>query len=238
MIKPVAYFILITINLTAIAQVEHKYVRRGNKDYANNHYQEAEINFRRALEKNPESIKASFNLGNAMYKQDQYEAAAARYNSLLNQTNDKMELSRYYYNLGNTLFRTQKLEESISAYKNALLNNPDDMDAKHNLQMALRMLEEKKQSEGKDQQNGQDQNKQAGQEQQQSDNQVSRDQTQDQQTEGETQNTDSQPYSRGQISPEDAERILQALENEEKNVLKRVQELQNQIKKVPVEKNW
>jgi hypothetical protein len=43
---------------------------------------------------------------------------------------------------------------------------------------------------------------------------------------------------KGQISPEDAERILQALENEEKNVLKKVQEQQKQVQKVPVDKNW
>ncbi|MBN2481642.1 MAG: tetratricopeptide repeat protein [Bacteroidales bacterium] len=225
------------------AQVEQKYLRRGNKDFREHHYHEAEINYRRALEKNSGSAKANYNLGNAMYKQDQYEAAASRYNMLLHQSDDIAESAKYFYNLGNSLYKSQKYAESVSAYKNALLIRPDDMDAKHNLQMALRMLQEQNQSGRPDRRDNRD-------EENQSDSNPENNQQQDQQSvedqhmqdpgkdEQRKDPADVPQSSRGQISPEDAERLLQALENEEKNVLKKVQERQMQIKKVPVEKNW
>ena len=234
--------VFVLVNTTMYAQAEQKYVRRGNSDYEAEKFREAEIYYRKALEKNQESVKANYNLGNAMYRQNQYEAAAARYDNLIKQTENPAEISRYYYNLGNTFFKSQKIEESIDAYRNALLNNPDDVDAKHNLQMALRMLQEKNQSGSGGQDNNQEQNDQQNQSQQQDqqngENPNNQDNPQGEQNGQNPENAEQQP-ERGQISPEDAERILQALENEEKDVLKKVQEQQEkQLKKIPVEKNW
>ena len=94
-----------------------------------------------------------------MYKQEKYEAAATKYQGLTQQEKDRHELSRYYYNLGNSLFKANKLNESIEAYKNALRNNPADEDAKHNLQLALRMKkqQQQQQQDNKDKKDNQDQ---------------------------------------------------------------------------------
>lgn len=225
------------------AQADLKFVRRGNRDFENKQYQQAEIQYRKALEKNAESEAADFNLGNALYRQNQFDVAASRYASLAAKQTDRQSLSHRYYNLGNALYKSRKYKESIEAYKQALRQNPNDLDAKHNLQLALKKLEEEnrqnKQNDPKDQ-NNKDQNQQPQQNNDQKDNNNDQNSNQQQDQAGNNNRNESpNPQgSKGQISPEDAERILQALENEEKNVLKKVQEQRERVQKVPVEKNW
>ncbi|MFO7368904.1 MAG: tetratricopeptide repeat protein [Bacteroidales bacterium] len=234
---------MILLSVAAFAQPDKKFVRKGNNNYKEGNYQQAEVEYRKALEENPASYKADFNLGNALYKQKQYDAAAAKYAGLADKESDRQKLGRYYYNLGNALYEKKSYQESIEAYKNALRNMPADMDAKHNLQMALRMLSEQQQQQqqqqGKnDQQQNQDQQKQ----QQDAENQQKQgqqDQNQQQEQKGQESQDGNQPQQvKGQISPEDAERILQALENEEKDVMKRVQEKKERTQKVQSDKNW
>jgi Ca-activated chloride channel family protein len=225
------YILIILTFLIAekvFCQPEQKYIRKGNGEYNEKKYNEAEVLYRKALEKNIKSRKAEYNLSNSLYKQEKYEAAATKYSDLTQGEKDNRELSRYYYNQGNSLFKANKLNESIEAYKNALRKNPEDNDARHNLQLALRMKSmQNQQQQGKqdkqDQQNKQDQKNQQNQQNQQN----NKDQQQNQQQE-----------QKGQISREDAERLLQALENDEKKVLQKVKEKQAQVRKVPVEKDW
>jgi len=249
------------------SQADNKYIRKGNGNYRDSNYQQAEVEYRKALEENPSSQKADFNLGNSLYKQKQYDAAAGKYSSLIEQSHASSghteqsrsmtgesltpaghsrsaTISNYYYNLGNTLFQGQKFRESIEAYKNALRNNPADPDAKHNLQLALKMMKEQEQQQNKDQQNNNDSNDEEQKQQQQQDKkdqQNKEEQNKDQQN---NQNQDDandqqQPeHRKAEITPEDAERILQALEHEEKETMKEVQERKENSRKVPVEKNW
>jgi Ca-activated chloride channel family protein len=233
MSKHMKYFLLlpsIFISVAVFPQPEQKYLRKGNHEYDDKKYEEAEVNFRKALEKKPGSRKAEYNLSNALYKQEKYEAAATKYNDLSQLEKDRKELSRYYYNLGNSLFKANKLNESIEAYKNALRNNPGDDDAKHNLQFALRM----KNMQQQQQKSKEDQNKQDNKNNQDKSNQQKAQQQQQQQQKSQQQ----AQQQKGQISKEDAERLLQALENDEKKVLQKVKEQQRQVKRVPVEKDW
>jgi len=222
---------------SALSQTDQKYVRKGNRDYDDGKYPEAEINYRKALEENPGSFKAVFNLGNSIYKQENYPAAAGHYGTLAEKPSNSGEASKYYYNLGNSFFKSGKYKESATAYKNALLNDPSDMDAKHNLQMALRMLNKQQQEQsGEGQQDQQDQ-----QEQQQQENpQNSGDQNAQENSDGDEQEDPREQAQQipGQISKEDAERLLQTLENEEKEVLNRVQDQKGRREEIPVEKNW
>ena len=195
------------------SQNERKYIRHGNSQYLKEKYDDAEVQYRKALEKNPGSKKADYNLANTLYKQEKYQAAGTKYLNLAENEKEKRELSRYYYNLGNSLFKENNLKESIEAYKNSLKNNPADMDAKHNLQLAMNMLNVQQQQQNQD-------NQQQQQQQEQGDEQKQAQQ---------------QPVKKDEISKEDAERILDALEREEDDVLKK---LQKQVIKVQVDKNW
>lgn len=231
---------LVLVTLDGFAQAERKFIRRGNRDYTEGKFQEAEIQYRKALEKDSKSVPADYNLGNALYKQKQYDAAASRYLSLAEKQKSNGEQDRQFYNLGNALYQAGKYKESAEAYKNALRKMPGDMDAKHNLQLALRKLQEQKNRQQQDQKDQQQKQQDKKDQQQQQQNQQQKDQQQQQnenQQQDQKQQADNQNV-KGQISPQDAERILQALENEEKDVLKKVQEQQKRVKKAPVDKNW
>jgi len=239
--KLTKYFLLLPalfISAAGYSQPEQKFIRKGNHEYNDKKFGEAEVNYRKALEKKSTSRKAEYNLSNSLYKQEKYDAAAAKFQGLTQQEKDRNALSRYYYNQGNSLFKANKLNESIEAYKNALRNNPSDEDAKHNLQYALRLKsrQQQQQQDNKDQKdnkNNKDQQDQKDQQQQQQ--QQQQDQQQQQQQQSQQQQAQQQ---KGQISKEDAERLLQALENDEKEVLQKVREKQSQVKRVPVEKDW
>ena len=233
--KWVVLIILALFTQNVFSQAERKFVRRGNRQYEDKKYQEAEIQYRKALEKSPGSVAADYNLGNSLYKQKQFDAAAQRYKELSGKQKDGQALNRDYYNLGNALYKSGKYQECIDAYKNALRKMPGDMDAKHNLQLAMKKLEMQKQQQNKEnQQNKQDKKQDNKKDDNQQQNQDNKNQPPD---EKKDQQQDKQNMN-GQISSQDAERILQALENEEKHVLRKVQEQQKQVKKVPVEKNW
>ncbi len=244
--KNLLCILLTAFTVQAFSQSETTSLRKGNSKYKEGNYQQAEVEYRKALEKDPDSYKAEYNMGNALYKQKQYDAAIGRYAELAEKETDKNKKSQYYYNLGNAYFENQKYKESIEAYKMALRNNPSDADAKHNLQFALRMLQEQQQQQNQQggdnkEKNEQDNNQQnQDNKQDQQDNQNSQDQQDNQgnqEQQNQQENAQPQPV-KGQITPEDAERILQALENQEKEVMKRVQEKKEQVRKVPVDKNW
>ena len=199
-------YLMIILTLVAAEEVfsqpEQKYIRKGNGKYNEQQYNEAEVLYRKALEKNIKSGKAEYNLSNSLYKQEKYDASAAKYFGLAQEEKDHHELSRYYYNLGNSMFKANKLKESIEAYKNALRNNPEDDDARHNLQLALRM---KSQQEKQDNKEGQDnqQNQENKDQKDKQDNQNNQNNQSDQE-----QQQNQQQGQKGQISREDAERLF------------------------------
>lgn len=240
--KWVVLIISALFTLNVFSQAERKFVRRGNRQYEDKKYQEAEIQYRKALEKSPGSTAAGYNLGNSLYKQKQFDAAAQRYKELSGKEKNNQTVNSDYYNLGNALYKSGKYKECIDAYKNALRKMPGDMDAKHNLQLAMKKLEMQEQQNKENQQNNQDNkkdNKDNKKQDEKKDSQQQQDQDNKNQPSDEKQDQQQNKQNvSGQISPQDAERILQALENEEKNVLRKVQDEQKQVKKVPVEKNW
>ncbi len=115
--KRVFIIIMLIQPLLIHAQQVKKQIRKGNHEYADEKFKEAEDWYRKALEKEPESGKATYNLGNALYKQDQFEPATTKYESLLEKEKDPLLRAKYYYNLGNSYFKTQNIEKSIEAYK-------------------------------------------------------------------------------------------------------------------------
>jgi Ca-activated chloride channel homolog len=228
MIHKLTIVLLLFLPVFSSAQQVKKQIRKGNREYFDGKYNEAELHYRKALEKNPQYGKATYNLGNALYKQNHYEPAISKYESLLETEKDNGTLSKYYYNLGDSYFKTQKLEQSIEAYKQSLRLNPKDQDAKHNLFLAQSMLNQQKNQQNKDQQNRDQQNKDQQNKDQQ--NKVQQQQQQDQQQNGEK--------KEAKISKQDAERLLEAMEQDEKDVLKKVEEKKMQGRKIPVEKEW
>ena len=101
MIKIILTLLIIT-NIVAFSQEGQKYIYEGNSKYKNNNYKEAEIDYRKSLEKNPNSATAKYNLANSLYKQGNYEEAKEKYEELANENFSKRELSKVFHNLGNS----------------------------------------------------------------------------------------------------------------------------------------
>lgn len=235
-----ALWILLVFTTSAYAQKENKYIRNGNEKFNEKNYKDAEVDYMKALEKKPDSYKGQYNLGGALYKQDNYEDASKIYGSLASRDANDKEKSSDLYNLGNSLLKAKKYEESIKAYKNSLRINPEDMDTKYNLEYAKRMLQQQQQQQ---QQQNQDQNKdQKNKDEKNKDQQQKQDQNKEQQQQQQKQQQEQQQQQGQQpqqISKQDAERMLQALKNDENKTLAKVKlEKSKNAKTRKVEKDW
>ena len=127
-----------------------KLVREGNRQYNAGKAVEAETSYRGALAVDEKSNLATFNLGNAMYRQEKFEEAGKKFEEAALGTSDKMEKAKAFHNLGNSYLQQQKFKESIEAYKQALRNNPNDLETKYNLSFAMNMLKQKEQQQKQD----------------------------------------------------------------------------------------
>jgi tetratricopeptide (TPR) repeat protein len=227
------------------AQTVRGHIRDGNQAYEKGNYPDAEVGYRKALEKDPKSRVGQFNLGNAQYKQQRFEDAMREYTNSALVSKDSRDRAAAYYNLGNTLYRSNKYPESIEAYKRSLKLNPTDEDTRYNLQMALERL--KQQQQQKNQQNKQDKQNKKNDEnkdkQQQQQDQQKKDQSQNQQQQ-QPQNQESkqdqtrqqQAQRKNQMPKQEAERILEALRNNEKEIQKKLQK--REAVHIRVEKDW
>ena len=249
--KKYILFILSLLAFNVFAQSEKKMVREGNSQFDEGKYSEAEIEYRKALDQKPGYYKGTFNLGDAMYEQENYEESGKLFTEVAEGVHPDEQKANAWYNLGNSLMKEQKYKESVEAYKNALRLKPTDQDAKYNLAYAQKKIKDQQQQQQKQDQN-KDQNKDKNKDQDKDKNknkdqnkdkdkkdqdkqdqdknkqdQDKKDQNQDQQNkdQGDQQKDKNQQQQPQQISKEDAQRMLEALENDEKKTL---QELQKQ----------
>jgi Ca-activated chloride channel family protein len=223
-------FVLLIIPGALYAQGERKYIRQGNKEYEDESYEKSEVQYRKALEKDLSSYEGNFNLGDALYRQQKYEDASKKFSGLTSTEKERKELAKIYHNLGNSLLESNRVEESIEAYKNALRNNPDDYETKHNLAYALNLLQQQKKQQQQQQQQNQNQDKK-DQDQQKQDQQ-------DQQQQEQKQQEQQQQQQKDKISREDANRILQALQQDEKQLQEKLKKQLARAQRVVVLKDW
>ncbi len=243
----------LTLLMPVMAQrVERKYVREGNKSFKDGKYANAEVDYRKAREVAKDPVVPDYNLGTALYKQKKYDKAAENFLSVAGKADENTTKADAYYNLGNTFLQANKLDEAIAAYKTALKYNPQDRDAKYNLLYAMRLKKQQQQQkqqnkqgqqnqqqqqDGKDkeQQNQQQQQQQQQQDQQQQQNKKAEKKEQQDQQEKKGDQPKPQP---GKISKKDAERLLQALANDEKKVQEKVKKAKAKKQRVKTAINW
>ena len=223
--------VLVMVPLFATAQPEKKYIRQGNREYGKEKFQESEVSYRRAIEGQNRSADAVFNIGDALYKQNKYDEAAKHFTENVNMNDDPEKKSAGLFNLGNSLLKSKKIKESIEAYKGSLKLDPDNLEAKYNLAYAQDLLREQQQQE-QQQQDKENQDKQDKNDQnQQKDDQKNQDDKQDQQQK------EQQPREQS-ISKEDAQRLLNSLANDEKNVQEKVKLAKAARERKLTVKNW
>ena len=203
--------------------------RSGNKLYRSGEYSKAEIDYRKALEVNKSDRTTIFNLANVLYRTDRGEEAGKLYQSLTPHISllSPTEAADLTHNAGNTAFRAKQLEQAIEYYKESLRRRPSDEDTRYNLALAQKLLEEQKKNGGGGQDQKQDQDKDQKNDQQQD---QQKDQQKDQQPQPQQPNQD-------QMSQETANRILQALQKDEKNTRQKLEQAQQQRGRSR-RKNW
>ncbi len=211
-------------------QHENKLIRRGNNQYEEGNYKDAGVLYLKSMDTKDPTFKGAFNLGDAWYKQEIYDQAAIAFDSLKDLDLDKETRAQTYYNLGNSLLKLsqdttqqvqQSLPASIEAFKSSLRLDPSDEEAKYNLAYAQNLLhEQQQQQQNQDQDQNQDQNKDQNKDQKQDQEQEQEQNEQEKQDQQEQQQKDQQQQPQPQeISKEDAERILEALKNDEKETM-------------------
>lgn len=239
---PAAAMILMIVLPSAqtTAQTHRDLVNKGNESFQKGQYADAEAEYKKALQVQPSSPTAQFNLGDAFYKQQRYAEAERAFENSLVTSRDPESTSRALYNTGNGLFKENKLKESIDAYKQALRLNPGDDDARYNLEMARlkqQQQQQQKQDQKKDQKQDQKQNqdqKNKDQQQQKQNEQQKNNQQQNQQQQKQQQ----QPSvaKKDQIPKDQADRILEALRNSEKEIQKQLRKREGT--KIRTDKDW
>jgi len=232
-------FILLSVAtlLSAHAQKESKDVRAGNKLYEEEKYTEAEVEYRKGLQKNPQSFEANFNLGNALFRQEKYEEALKQYNTAMALSkDDKQKLAAEFHNIGNVLLVNGNIAESIEAYKMALRNNPKDNDTRYNLALAQELLKNQEQQD-QDQNQDQENQQEEQQEQEQQQNQDNQQQEQQEQNQQEQEQQNQQQQQEPQMSKENAQQILDALLEDEKDTQEKVKKQKARSSR-KVEKDW
>ena len=213
------------------AQKEASDVRRGNREYNKQNYTEAEVNYRRGLEKNKNGYEAHYNLGDALFKQDKYADAQAEFETaakMLDKKSDKTRYAKTMHNIGNCQFAQQQYDKAVAAYQESLRANPADNDTRYNLVKSMQLLQQQQQQQQQNQQN-QDQKQDQQQQQEQQQNQDQQQEQQEQQQQQQEQNDD-------RMDKETAEQILQALEQDEQDTQEKMQRQQGRKKRV--EKEW
>lgn len=214
---------------------------KGNKLYLDSSFQNAEVAYLKALANDSTYYKAHYNLGNTQYRQGNYEGAAAQYqNTLQNPFLSKTEKADAYHNMGNAYMKSQDYQKAVDAYVEALKNKPGRNDSRYNLAYAQKMLQQQQQ-QNQNQQNQDKKDKQNQDKSQQQQNQDQQDQDKNQQQNPDRQQQQQQSpqqQQRQKQKEQDAERILRALENQEKNTLEKIKKEENRGKGSPVEKDW
>lgn len=228
--KSTLIILFLTLLIQAFGQSERGMIRQGNKLFEDKKFNDAEIEYRKAIEKAAQtSVKGSYNLGNALYKQEKYEEAVnsmSTANALIKSDNPTLK-AEALYNLGNALLKAEKLPESIDAYKQSLRLNPADNDTRYNLAYAMRKQQQQQQQQ------------QSGDNKEDKDKKDDKNQDQNQQSEqSQDQQEKEQQQQKPQISKQDAERMLQALKNDEQKTLDKVNRQKVKATNVTVEKDW
>ncbi|OFY41564.1 MAG: hypothetical protein A2X18_06995 [Bacteroidetes bacterium GWF2_40_14] len=219
---------------TAWSQVEKGEIRSGNSAYKKGNYQKAEIDYRRALERSPNSIQAKYNLGNALYKLNNAPEAEKVLAPVADSVIDKGMKADVFHNIGNFNLAQKKYKESVDSYKNSLRIRPGDMQTKSNLAYAQKMLKNEQDKQKKDQ--NKDQNKDQDKDDKKDQN---KDQNKDPNKDQNKENKDKQQQPPPKITPQAAQQMLQAIQNKEKETQEKVnKEKVKVLEGRQKEKNW
>lgn len=201
-------------------------IRKGNKLFADSTFVEAETRYRLALDINPNSAIARYNLGNTLLSQNKPQEAMEQFTTASQLEKEKSKQAQIFHNMGVIHHQGNDYAKAIEAYKEALRRNPADDETRYNLVLAQKKLKEQQQqqqqqNQQEQQKENQNQEKQKGQEKEQQDNKQQ-----------------AKNDSKSQMSKENAEQLLRSVLQDEKSVQDKVKKQQRIIESGRLEKDW
>jgi Ca-activated chloride channel family protein len=221
--KRVVTLFLLMVSVSTFAQTDRQYLRQGNKQFNAGDYANAEVSYRKALEKNPRNPQAIYNLGNALMAQKKDSASIEQFQNAAKLETNPLRKYQSFHNIGVICQSHKMYGEAIEAYKSALRLNPDDDETRYNLVLCKHQKQKQDQKKQDQQQNKNDQKKDDKKEQQQQDQKK-----QDKQ----------QEKPKPQMSKDNAEQLLNAAMQQEKQTQDRLKKAQQQPQRRNILKNW
>lgn len=247
------YFILVFLFLLwgiggLFAQEKDKTLPKANDEYNESKYADAEADYRISNSKFPNRSVAPYNLGNAIYKQNQASEAKYAYAKALKNARSRIQKHKALHNLGNVFMKEKNYTEAVEAYKNALRNNPKDEETRYNFALAKKMLKEnppKNDKNDKDKNKNKDKNKdKQDQDKKDQDKKDQDKKDQDKKNQDKKDGKDKQDPNQppkpqpGGISPDRLKNLLDAVNNEEKKIQDKVNAKKVKGKSIQTEKDW
>ena len=221
--KKVATIIaLLLVAGTVAAQSDRQLVRQGNKQFKAGNFADAEVSYRKAVEKNPRNPQAVYNLGLSLMRQQKDSAAVQQFMDAGKMETNPIRRAQSYHNAGVICQGKKMYGEAIEVYKEALRNNPTDDQTRYNLAVCKRQQQQQQQQ----------------QKQQQKQDQKQEQKKEEQKQEQQQQKQEQQKQQEQQMSRENAEQMLNAAMQEEKQTQQRMKKAQQQPNRRKLEKNW
>lgn len=225
---------------TAGAQNDRDYIRRGNRQYRSGKFDKAEVNYRKALDKNKNNPQANYNLGNALLFQGKDSLAIEQYNKALETETDPKRQAMIYHNIGVVCQASKDFRQAIDAYKQSLRRNPDDNETRYNLVLCQKQLknDDKNPSGGSGQSknNNQDKdNNQKNDKNKNKDKDKDKNNSKDSKQDRDKNQQPPQPKN-GEMSKENAEQLLNAAMQQEKETQEKLKKVRGSSRKL--QKNW
>lgn len=246
MMKTLITFLLLILNVPVLfAQDAKSYIHQGNELYRQKKYKEAEEAYRKAaaIKGQTQTVESNFNLGDALYKEKKFDSAGRNFSAIASSSTNPLLRAGAYHNLGNSLLTSKQYDKSIEAYKKALINNPKDDQTRYNLAYAQEMLK-KQNNQNKNDKNKNNSNKdKSNQDKKKSDKdkgKPDKDKGKSDQDKGNQGGKDQhgQPPPPDNVSKDDAQRMLDALNDQEKGTQDKLKSKKLKAVGVPVIKDW
>ncbi len=238
------------LSAVIFAQEKDRNLPKGNDAFSEKKYSEAEANYRISESKNPKKAIASYNLGNTIYHFNQPSEAKFAYGRAIENAKDRKEKHEILHNLGNVFMKEKDYTKAVQAYKDALRNNPSDEETRYNYALAKKMLKENP-PKAEDKKDKKKDKKEDKDKKDQEDNKDKKDKGQDKEKENKEgdgkdkaqqgnkpENQNQKPQSGSGISKDRLEKLLEAVDNEEKKVQDKVNKQKAKAKPVQTEKDW
>lgn len=238
------------LTFVANAQEKDKVLPEANEEYVAKKFVDAEANYRISHSKFPNRTVASYNLGNSIYRQNQFSESKFAYANALKNLKTRSQKHKAFHNLGNVFMKEKDYTQAVEAYKNALRNNPEDEETRYNYALAKKMLkdnpppkDDKNKDKNKDKDKDKDKDKKDDKKDQDKKDQDKKDDKKDgdkdKKDDGKPKDDQGQPKPKpGGIPKQRIENLLDAVNNEEKKIQDKVNA--NKVKGSPVktEKDW